>query len=202
LQRQTIAFHGGLALLKWHLDQMFGGVVLDSGNGRRKPMFKVMDAVVVVFESASQLSINWIGNAMNDTIADAVLAIILAAETSPASLKAVDAISPHAAVPRQDRLQRILLFLEAQFGDTITPVADGVEIRVDDVESHMAKLDFETMEVQCGWEPLESRVKQIIKRALGVVAPLGLSGILDDEMTEIEGLVNKQENGTKIEEDD
>lgn len=46
-----------------------------------------MDAVVVVFESAYQLSLNWIGNAMNDTIADAVLAIILAAESSPASLK-------------------------------------------------------------------------------------------------------------------
>jgi cleavage and polyadenylation specificity factor subunit 3 len=46
-----------------------------------------MEAVVVVFESEFQLSINWIGNAMNDTIADAVLAIILAAESSPASLK-------------------------------------------------------------------------------------------------------------------
>ena len=46
-----------------------------------------MDAVVIVFESEYQISINWIGNAMNDTIADAVLAIILAAESSPASLK-------------------------------------------------------------------------------------------------------------------
>ena len=41
----------------------------------------------MVFESAYLLSINWIGNAMNDTIADAVLAIVLAAESSPASLK-------------------------------------------------------------------------------------------------------------------
>lgn len=98
MQRQMIAFHGGLALLKWHLEQMFGGVILESGNEGRKPMFKVvlsymptdskiMDAVVVVFESAYLLSINWIGNAMNDTIADAVLAIILAAESSPASLR-------------------------------------------------------------------------------------------------------------------
>jgi len=41
MQRQTIAFHGGLALLKWHLEQMFGGVILESGNEGRKPMFKV-----------------------------------------------------------------------------------------------------------------------------------------------------------------
>jgi cleavage and polyadenylation specificity factor subunit 3 len=52
-----------------------------------------MDAVVVVFESAHLLSINWIGNAMNDTIADAVLAIILAAERSPASLKGPSLLS-------------------------------------------------------------------------------------------------------------
>ena len=119
-------------------------------------------------------------------------------------------VSPHAAIPRQDRLTRILLFLEAQFGDAMTPVADGVEIRVDENESHMAKLDFETMEVECKWEPLESRVKHIVKRALGVVAPLGLGGVVEEEdlMAEIEGLVEdgiKIENGngvSKIEDDE
>lgn len=45
-----------------------------------------MDAVVLVFESQDEVSINWIGNAMNDTIADAVLCIILGVESSPASL--------------------------------------------------------------------------------------------------------------------
>ena len=40
MQRQTIAFHGGLALLKWHLEQMFGGVIMGGHEGR-KPMFKV-----------------------------------------------------------------------------------------------------------------------------------------------------------------
>ena len=122
----------------------------------------------------------------------------------------MDTVSPHAAIPRQDRLTRVLLFLDAQFGDTITPVADGVEIRVDENESHMAKLDFETMEVECKWEPLESRVKHIVKRALGVVAPLGLGGVVEEEdlMAEIEGLVDdgiKIENGNgvdKIEDDE
>ena len=172
-----------------------------------------MDAVVVVFESEYVISINWIGNPMNDTIADTVLAIILAAESSPSSLKAVDQISPHASLPRKDRLDRILLFLEAQFGDAVTPVEDGVEIRVDDIESHKAKLDFDTMEVECKWEPLDSRVKHIVKRALGVVAPLGRGGVVDEDedlMAEIDGLAESEgiktdehENGvSKMEEDD
>lgn len=41
MQRQTIAFHGGLPLLTWHLEQMFGGVILESGKDGKKPMLKV-----------------------------------------------------------------------------------------------------------------------------------------------------------------
>jgi Pre-mRNA 3'-end-processing endonuclease polyadenylation factor C-term len=118
-------------------------------------------------------------------------------------------ISPHATVPRQDRLKRVLLFLEAQFGDAITPLSDGIEIRVDDNEAHMAKLDFETMEVECKWEPLGSRVKHIVKRALGVVAPLGVGGVVKEEedfMAEMEGLVDTvikiEGNGVDKMEDD
>ena len=116
----------------------------------------------------------------------------------------MDQISPHAAAPRQQRLMRVLDFLEAQFGDTITPVEDGVEIRVDDNEAHMAKLDFDTMEVECKWEPLDSRVKHIVKRALGVVAPLGEPSVVDDLeanlLAEIEAV--KQENGHDIKMED
>jgi len=230
MQRQTVAYHGGLPLLKWHLDNMFGGLVLESRHDSKKPMFKVynpfpsgnsrqvMDAVVLVFESQNEVSINWIGNSMNDTIADAVLCIILGVESSPSSLLgnlpppiphltpvAMDQISPHAATPRQDRLQRVLIFLEAQFGDAMTPVEDGIEIRVDDNEAHMAKLDFATMEVECKWEPLESRVKHIVKRALSVVAPLSEGGVVNDLegnlLTEMEDGI-KEENGHDIKMED
>lgn len=95
-------------------------------------------------------------------------------------MAAADMISPHATVPRQDRLDRVLIFLDAQFGDAVTRLKDGVEIRVDNIESHVAKLDFDTMQVECKWEPLDSRVKQIVKRALGVVAPLGRGGVIED----------------------
>jgi cleavage and polyadenylation specificity factor subunit 3 len=40
-QKQTIAYHGGLPLLRWHLEQMFGGFLVESGDETKKPMFKV-----------------------------------------------------------------------------------------------------------------------------------------------------------------
>jgi len=64
------------------------------------------------------------------------------------------------------------------------------------------------MEVECKWEPLESRVKHIVKRALGVVAPLGRGGMEEgDFMGEIEGFVDgvkgAGENGVvKMEDED
>ena len=47
MQRLTVAFHGGLPLVKWHLDQMFGGVILESGDHGKKPMFKVNPSVSI-----------------------------------------------------------------------------------------------------------------------------------------------------------
>jgi cleavage and polyadenylation specificity factor subunit 3 len=159
-----------------------------------------MDAVIIIFETPNQLSINWIGNAMNDTIADAVLAIIIAAESSPVSLQVLDMTSPHAAVPRQERAQRVLLFLEAQFGNAMKRVEDGVEIRVDEHNAHVAKLDLETMEVECKWELLGSRVSRIVKRAIGVVAPFGAGGVQDGGslLGEIESYDLKQEDGNGV----
>lgn len=43
MQRLTVAFHGGKELLKWHLEQMFGGVIQENGKDGRKPMFKASE---------------------------------------------------------------------------------------------------------------------------------------------------------------
>ena len=45
MQRQSVAFHGGPALLKWHLDQMFGGIIVETGHEERKAMFKALPTI-------------------------------------------------------------------------------------------------------------------------------------------------------------
>lgn len=62
MQRQTIAFHSGVALLKWHLDQMFGGVIFESGNDGRKPMFKVSSTPRHFIDSRLWTQLLWYSN--------------------------------------------------------------------------------------------------------------------------------------------
>ena len=42
---------------------------------------------VVMNEMESEVELEWMGNSMNDMIADCVLALILQSESSPASVK-------------------------------------------------------------------------------------------------------------------
>ncbi|KAB8437340.1 hypothetical protein FH972_025020 [Carpinus fangiana] len=110
-----------------------------------------MDTVSVTIRPRGALEIEWEGNVMNDGIADAVMAVLLAVESAPASVRRSTKLhshshaahdhaltngsngaaadppprNPHAAAAPAERLSRLLLFLEAQFGaDAIEPVAE------------------------------------------------------------------------------
>jgi cleavage and polyadenylation specificity factor subunit 3 len=88
----------------------------------------------------------WEGNATNDAIADAVMAVLLSVESSPAAIKRSahshshshgheeegddehKTASPHPLAAQRltpgEKLSRLFMFLEAQFGETaIQPIA-------------------------------------------------------------------------------
>lgn len=110
--------------------------------------------------------------------------------------------SPHAHISPGQRLERILMFLEAQFGECVTPlepgarpanlpneitemeeaedqdqdmelermkrVVPGVQIKID---SMVANVWFETLDVECRNESLRMRIKTVVERAVETVAP-------------------------------
>lgn len=86
-----------------------------------------------------QIELEWEGNTMNDGIADAVMAVLMTVESSPAAVKYSSSKSSHShshgetngdSKPRnwhanlspEDRFSRLCMFLEEQFGDGITPI--------------------------------------------------------------------------------
>jgi cleavage and polyadenylation specificity factor subunit 3 len=92
----------------------------------------------------SELELEWEGNATNDAIADAVMAVLLSVESSPAAIKRsaqshsheehkepetmdvsrAHPLAAHSLSPAE-RLSRLFMFLEAQFGENaITPIAE------------------------------------------------------------------------------
>ncbi|KAI9862612.1 MAG: endoribonuclease ysh1 [Vezdaea acicularis] len=95
---------------------------------------RVLDAVTVHHQPTGSLQVEWEGNAMNDAIADAVMAVLFKCESSPAAVKQSSqqsshhshnhnhtphppkAPNPHANLTPELRLSRVLMLLETQFG--------------------------------------------------------------------------------------
>ncbi|KAJ5998109.1 hypothetical protein N7499_005512 [Penicillium canescens] len=102
--------------------------------------FLVMGCVSLHYHSRTrEVELEWEGNMMNDGVADAVMAVLLTVESSPASVKQSaknkhhhhhdDEMdmptlpNPHAQSGPQEKLARMLMMLEAQFGgDNIGPI--------------------------------------------------------------------------------
>ncbi|KAI8917326.1 beta-lactamase-like protein [Entophlyctis helioformis] len=97
VQRQSIATRAPFGLVKWHLEQMYGSVKVVGSQSLR-----VFDTVTVTMKSESDAAsktphalLEWESNPVNDMIADTVLAVLLQADTSPASVKGEAGIVGH-----------------------------------------------------------------------------------------------------------
>ena len=201
-QKITLA-SASIELIRWALEGTFGGIkdltqrkegVETNGDGhvnhqeaadeeidRTEYKFLVMDTVTVSYRQQGAMELEWEGNMMNDGIADAVMAVLLTVESSPAAVKRELSIvpslnhanrrntessklhshshhhhdaktkatqtngetpskpitngtssssltdrrqNPHTNTSPEQKLSRLLLFLEAQFGaDAIIPIS-------------------------------------------------------------------------------
>ncbi|KAE8164887.1 beta-lactamase-like protein [Aspergillus tamarii] len=99
--------------------------------------YLVMGCVVIrYFPRTREVELEWEGNMMNDGVADAVMAVLLTVESSPASVKqsakqkhhhhhhhdSLELPNPHSQLGPEERFARLLMMLEAQFGSEISPI--------------------------------------------------------------------------------
>lgn len=103
--------------------------------------FLIMGCITLKWSGREkQVELEWEGNTMNDGIADAVMAVLMTVESSPAAVKYSSSKATHshhgheqksglgklqnehAKISSQDRFSRLCMFLEEQFGDSISPI--------------------------------------------------------------------------------
>ncbi|KAI9818630.1 MAG: endoribonuclease ysh1 [Thelocarpon impressellum] len=147
-QRITLGA-AGPGLVRWALEGTFGAVdevadlnvkTVTNGHGGGKEesdvSYVVMGCVTVHLRRGVglEVEVEWEGNMLNDGIADAVLAVLFSVESSPAAVKHSSTKhshshapvegrrNPHANLSPPERLDRLLMILEAQFGSEITPI--------------------------------------------------------------------------------
>ena len=114
--------------------------------------FLIMGCVTLKWSgSAKQIELEWEGNTANDGIADAVMAVLMTVESSPAAVRyssgtavkknthreGVNGIgkvsgsglrNEHANVGTKERFERLCMLLEEQFGENIRPV-EGTRLK-------------------------------------------------------------------------
>lgn len=96
----------GSELIRWALEGTFGGVeelALHDGvkvedgrpvagdweaeEERVTRRFRVMGVVTLTYRAGGELEVEWVGDLVNDGIADAVMAVLFSVESSPAAIK-------------------------------------------------------------------------------------------------------------------
>lgn len=112
--------------------------------------YLIMGCVTMHYRNNGEIELEWEGNLLNDSIADSVLTVLYSVESSPAAVKRSAQKSKHshnhdhshqngnddggyklptrnlhANVTPEERLERLFMFLEAQFGaDNVAPIAE------------------------------------------------------------------------------
>ncbi|KAH8699171.1 putative cleavage and polyadenylation specifity factor, 73 kDa subunit [Talaromyces proteolyticus] len=143
-------------LIKWALEGSFGviekfGTEAKKENGTNGKLLEeadeeieyaeneaylVMGSVIVRYMARTrEVELEWEGNMMNDGVADAVMAVLLTVESSPASVKQSckhkhhdhdhdDNLiqQTHKNLRAQERFAQLLMVLEAQFGEAVAPI--------------------------------------------------------------------------------
>lgn len=230
LCRQHIALAAaGIDLIKWALEGTFGtieeiGQVKGEANGQDTKVedemkeepeavdeevslessrsFLVMGCITLKWHGRDKsIELEWEGNAMNDGIADAVLAVLTTVESSPAAVKysskqhqhggshghgtkienGINGVNGHSKLPLRnqladltpgERFSRLCMFLEEQFGDSsITPVENP---RIDHLTSRKAAKENESSDSEDDEEALARQREELIASERARLASIGI----------------------------
>lgn len=210
-QRQKIVLGVGWELVRWHLEGMFGSVEEGLDKDGVHTM-RVMGAVDVKHTQEHELTLEWDSSSSNDMIADSTLALITGIDKSPASVKLTSQPSHSHSHPHADvdigsaditRIQHLVMFLEAHFGDVELHMPEEVEddpeqgedsnepsllVSLDEAE---ARINLISMTVVSSHELLRKRVEIILDMAVSTVSSLAESFISGVSTGSKEGVLNK-----------
>lgn len=184
--------------------------------------YRIMGTVDMHYRSNGEIELEWEGNLLNDSIADSVLTVLYSVESSPAAVKhssqkcghshkhehedehnghgeddvKLPARNLHANITPEERLERLFMFLEAQFGaDNVAPIAEPKlsaalsaktetkNGKKEDKEDDDAKMDDEEVDQDEEEKLLEARKKAELERLHRIGIPVPGVAIKVDKMS-------------------
>ncbi|CAG8564415.1 6935_t:CDS:10 [Paraglomus brasilianum] len=173
LQKQTIGYRASFSLLRYHLEQMFG-VLEEIEDNDEVVGLKILGVISLTHTSTKYVTLEWLGNSINDVIADSVLTVILNIESSPASVKVTK--PPHHShshtTTSEDILNDAERFLKQQFGEVRRKPDSNDEVLIVSIDEQTAEVNVKTMEIQTDYDPLRNRLTSVLQRISRTIRPL------------------------------
>ncbi|KAL5006926.1 hypothetical protein ScPMuIL_015732 [Solemya velum] len=165
-QRLSIAYTGTLPMLRYYLHQLSGDV--ETSESQEKPSLRVFKSISVVLETG-MVVVEWLANPVTDMYADAVVTVILRAESDPMPQKNM----PSVLVVDKSHIQECLLeMLTDMFGaDSISKLIKGDKITVT-VDDCQATVSLDTLDVKCEDEVLQQVLSTAVTKLHQAIAPV------------------------------
>lgn len=175
-QRLSIRYTGTVALLQYYLNQLSGD--LEQSMTGDKHVLRVFKSVSVIVEPKMAV-IEWVANPVTDMYADAVMTVILRAETDPMPKKN----APQAIKVDKSHIKECMIeMLSDMFGsDCIGKMIKGNTISVT-VDDKVATVNVENLEVKCDDKDLQSVIHTAVTKLHQAIAPVKQS-IVTQTMT-------------------
>lgn len=173
-QRQSVRYDGPFELVKFHINQMFGEFEqVDS------ECLRIMDAVKLQKVARNEIVLEWLGDVVNDVVADSVVSLILQIDSHPASVR--ETTSPHShshdnshSADMSQRTQFLELVLNAFFDEGMGNVKldQSGRLIILNVDSVEAQVNIDTLEIKTANADLHTRLKRILQEVMLTCTPV------------------------------
>ncbi|KAJ3111975.1 Cleavage and polyadenylation specificity factor subunit 3 [Physocladia obscura] len=102
-QRLVVPSRAPMSLVRWHLEAMYGALTPhpdaydddDDNDEDKKDAFVVFGCVRVKDIGKNRILVEWDGDAVTDMVADSIVAVVVQAESCPASVRATKSTHKH-----------------------------------------------------------------------------------------------------------
>ncbi|KAK2149507.1 hypothetical protein LSH36_449g04013 [Paralvinella palmiformis] len=165
-QRQSIAYTGTLSQLYYYLSQLSGDI--ENADQSDKKGLKIFKAVTLLYEPG-MVTLEWVANPVNDMYADAVLTVVLKAETDATPKK----VPAPVKVDRSHFHECLWELLGEMFGsEWVTPLIRNNKMTMA-VDGKSITIDLLKLEVHCEEdESLQQMIHTAVTKLYQAVTPV------------------------------
>lgn len=161
-QRMSVSYTGSSSRLHYYLNQLSGDVELIPDC----QALRVFKAVMVTLESRIAI-MEWVANPVNDMYADAVLSVILKAESDSTPVK----VQAPVKIDKSHFSECLIELLSDMFGSNcVNPLIrqDKLIMTVDDIA---AAIDLQSLDVQCEDDILQQMISTAVTKLHLAITP-------------------------------